>query len=647
MAGASSRVVSEHFQRLSRLLDVEREAEKEETRRQLERLPLSTREAIGKTVTRLTIDGVDAGVGGYPRLILSRARRGEDLVPFHGMNQGDNVRVAFPARTDPASVDGTLDRVDEYRAAVAVAGRLPERLPEGRCTLDLLGSDATYRRMKKALATIASPAPPAAHLRDVFLGLREARTGEPCPVDFFDPDLNRWQKQAVRRALCAEEASLVHGPPGTGKTTVLVEIIRQAVARGERVLASAPSNIAVDNILEKLLPDDEDERTSVLRSMRVVRLGHPARTIESLRHGTLLAQVADDEQFEQIQEMNAWRERLSKKLARTGGRSLTGAAREAARQEIRRLWHDARKLESAISRRLVLSAQVVVSTHGGISNYLLRGKFDWIAMDEASQATEPLSWVPLLRGGKVVFTGDADQLPPTIYSRDAARDGLALTLFERLKGVLPRELQTLLRVQYRMHETIMGFSSKQFYDDELVADDSVRSHRACDLPGVRATPLTEAPLVFVDTAGTGYEETFNELLQSRENRGEAELAVRLVKEVLGAGVRPRDVALLTPYMAQVKLLKSLVRVPRLEIGTVDGFQGREKEVTVLSLVRSNDKGIVGFLSDTRRMNVAVTRARRLSIVVGDSATIASHPFYRDFLDYVQERGEYRSAYEWM
>jgi superfamily I DNA and/or RNA helicase len=632
--------VLQHFDRLADLLAVEREAEVEENRRQLERLPLPVRESLGKTVTRLTIDGLDQGMGGYPRVHLSRAPRGETLAPFHGMNQGDNVRLNFPEGTKPAFVDGTLDQADAYRCAVAVDARLPEELPSGKCSVDLLGSDATHRRMMKALQQAArSKQPEQARLRAVFHGLEPAtiRSGE--EFGWFNARLNQWQQDAVRGAMAADDVYLVHGPPGTGKTTVLVEIVRQAVARGLRVLATAPSNIAVDNMLEKLLDPEGGE------PIRVVRLGHPARTLESLRHGTLRAQAAEDEQFLQVQEMDAWRERLQKKLAKQGRGALSGEERAVAKKEAQKMWRDARKLELQIARRLAASAQVVLSTHGGISQQYLRGGFDLIVLDEASQAPEPLSWIALLKGPKAVFAGDSCQLPPTLYSREAAEGGLAVTLFERLQKTLREDLQTMLRVQYRMHEAIMGFSSKKFYGGKLIADDAVKSHLADGLEGVAAGDLTSKPLVYVDTAGTGWEENLNELLQSRENEGEAALAVKIVNALLDAGMPAKSMAVLTPYMAQVKRLKSLLSVPGLEIGTVDGFQGREKEATVISLVRSNERGEVGFLTDVRRMNVAVTRARRLSIVIGDSVTISNHEFYRDFLDYVAERGEHRSAYE--
>ena len=451
--------------------------------------------------------------------------------------------------------------------------------------------------------------------------------------------MNTYQWEAVEKALAAKEVALVHGPPGTGKTTVLVEIIQQAVAKGERVLASAPSNIAVDNLLEKLLETN----------LRVVRMGHPARILDSLRHATLSALVAEHTDQSYIRELDQQRERLIKQRARASdrGRGIGWDERNQLQREIQALWQEARDIEYALGKQIIAASDVVLVTHGGIAKPILKKPFDLLIMDEASQATEPLSWVPITQTRKVIFAGDPLQLPPTIYSEQAKTQGLGTTLMERLQRILPQEAQTLLRIQYRMHETIMGFSSQQFYEGALQADESVRAHTAAELPGVTATSLNQKPLMYVDTAGAGYEESWNDLLESRENEGEAKLALHFYHQLRESVIPAKSIALLTPYVAQARLLRQLADDRSVEIGSIDGFQGREKEAVILSLVRSNTQGEVGFLGDTRRMNVGMTRARRLLIVLGDSGTLSRHPFYLKFIDYCDSKSAHHSAWEWI
>ncbi len=630
-----------HFEKLQVLLEIEREAEKQENLRELHKFPVAQREALGKTVTGLHAGEAQTGLGGMSLLPLTIKPRGEDLSPFHAMNAGDNVLLTLPPDSSYKSVEGTLYKVKEYEVVVALNAAPPDFIHRGVCQLDLLGSDATYKRMRKALTTVAeSKRSRLSTLREVFMGEEKPARGKVPRIVWSNKDLNEYQQDAVKSALAAEDVALVHGPPGTGKTTVLVEIIRQHVGRGERVLATAPSNIAVDNMLEKLMPT----------GLRVVRLGHPARTIEALRHGNLAHQLEEDPAYEEVKELDAHRERYIRKESHfgRGQRQLGYEERQKREREIARLWREARDLEEEISRRIVASAQVVLGTHAGISKRFVKGDFDLVAMDEASQATEPLSWVPLCMARKAVFAGDSNQLPPTIYSKEAAQQGLQTTLFDRLKEVLPANAQTLLRVQYRMHEDIMRYSSDRFYEGKLIAHESVAKHVASELEGVSPTDLTSRPVTYIDTAGAGYDESWNEMLESRENKGEAELAVKLYRQLSEAGLKNTQIALLTPYVAQARMLKGLLRHESgLEIGSVDGFQGREKEAVIVSLVRSNEAGQVGFLSDLRRLNVALTRARRLLIVIGDSVTITRHADYEAFVAHADKLDSHRSAYEWI
>jgi superfamily I DNA and/or RNA helicase len=656
----------EHFERLLALIDIEREAERAENERKLEKLPVQAREALGKTVTRLVITREDYGVGGHVLWVLARPSHGEEYSPFQALNQGDLISLSFQDSTI-SKVRGTLYDVDQFEITVALDGIPPaEEAPKGKCQLDVLGSEATYKRMKKAIVTVQqAQKKEVAHLREVMMGTEPAgflpspqpspemgegeiepspfsgeggrRPGEGTLV-FFNSKLNQYQRDAVVKALAAKEVALIHGPPGTGKTTVLVEIVRQAVAKGARVLASAPSNIAVDNMLEKMLDT----------GLKVVRMGHPARILDSLRHATLSALVAEHPDQKYIEELDVQRAHLVRQLQRAHDRVMGWDERHSIQKEINKLWREARDMEFAIGKQILATADVVLSTHGGIAKTIAKKPFDLLIMDEASQATEPLSWIPITQAKKVVFAGDALQLPPTIYSEEAKKKGLGTTLFERLQKLLPEDVQTLLRIQYRMHETIMGFSSQQFYNGSLQADESVRAHTIEELPGIQPSTVTGKPLMFVDTVGAGYEEAWNDLLESRENVGEAKLALYLYQQLRDSGVPAKSIALLTPYVAQARMLKQLAGYEEgIEIGSIDGYQGREKEAIILSLVRSNDRGEVGFLGDTRRMNVGMTRARRLLIVLGDSSTLSRHPFYLKFIEYADAHDAHHSAWEWI
>jgi predicted DNA helicase len=440
----------------------------------------------------------------------------------------------------------------------------------------------------------------------------------------------------VRFALSARDIALIHGPPGTGKTTAVVELIRQAVRDGRRVLACAPSNLAVDNMFERLLAGGN----------KAVRLGHPARVIPELRGQTL------DLLVEKHPDV-----RLARKLARqamglfrqagryTRARPAPGQ-RGAARQEAKSLLADARRLECQAVEHILDTADVLCATTTGLDSEVLgTRRFDLAVIDEACQSVEPGCWIPLLRCERVVLAGDHCQLPPTVVSQEAADEGLGVSLFERLLGLHGKAIAHRLTVQYRMHRAIMDFSSLEFYEAELVADAAVSEHLLSDLPGVGAKPLTQSPVEFIDTAGASFDEELEPDGESRLNAREAELVCRMVRQLLDAGVAAANIAVITPYAAQVRLLRGQLPLSGLEIDSVDGFQGREKEVVVISLVRSNPRGEIGFLGDVRRMNVAMTRARRKLIMVGDGATLSGHPFYRRAIEYMESLGAYRTVWE--
>jgi ATP-dependent RNA/DNA helicase IGHMBP2 len=321
-------------------------------------------------------------------------------------------------------------------------------------------------------------------------------------------------------------------------------------------------------------------------------------------------------------------------------------SRQATRQEAKALLADARRLEDQAVEQILHQASVVCATTTGLDDALLgKRRFDLVVVDEACQLTEPGAWTAICRAERLVLAGDHCQLPPTIVSDEAAAQGLSVSLFERLMNRSGAQISRRLTIQYRMHESIMRFSSDEFYEGELVADSQVAGHRLCDLPHVAENALTETPLEFVDTAGAGYDEEQEPDGESRLNPQEGELVMRKVNALMEAGMRGGELAVITPYAAQARWLRERVKSPGLEVDSVDGFQGREKEAIVISLVRSNAAGEIGFLADVRRMNVALTRARRKLVVVGDSATLASDPFYRRLLEYFEQQGAYRTVWE--
>jgi hypothetical protein len=639
-AGKGDFTNADHFANLSRLLDLEAEAEQEEARRRAqaeEGSPLGD----GTTLTALELRDAEFGLGGRLLLTFGRKNRTDPLPPTRLQPGSPVVLNQTNVNRRVPSYRGVVFDRDATTIGVAIDPPDDELPDEAIWRLDLSPDEVSRLRQQDALRRVASATGDRlAELRAVLLGERgpgfvdAGRAGGVSPPSAA---LNAPQLAAIEFALAAEEVAVIHGPPGTGKTTTVVEFIRQAVARGDTVLACAPSNHAVDNLLEKLLAAGE----------LPVRLGHPARVVPELRARALdiLAEKHPDarqarkvarDAFALFRQADKW----------TRAKPQPGE-KAALRREAKDMLAEARKLEALAVERVLDEARVVCATLTGLDSQVLgQRRFDIAVIDEACQSTEPACWVPLLRANKVILAGDHCQLPPTVLSNEAAERGLAVSLMERLVGLFGPGIARLLTVQHRMHTAIMGFSNAEFYGGELVAHESVAEHRLCDLTGVRAEPLTETPVQFIDTAGASYDEELEEDTGSRRNVQEADLAARKIRQLLDAGVAPSQIGVITPYRAQVRRLRELLAdVPGLEIDSVDGFQGREKEVIVVSLVRSNPEGDIGFLTDVRRTNVALTRARRKLVVIGDSATLSNHEFYQRMLAHFEQIGAYSSVWE--
>ena len=355
--------------------------------------------------------------------------------------------------------------------------------------------------------------------------------------------------------------------------------------------------------------------------------------------------VDNDPSTEVVRDMRREVKELIR-IAEKGFRSRDGHRRKRELfAEAGQLRGQIRSLEKAVIQNVLDSADVVCTTTTIDDELLSTRSFDLVVIDEACQCTVPSVWQAALRAEKLILAGDHCQLPPTVLSDQAAARGMKDSLMQRLIERDGESIYRQLTVQYRMHESIMQFSSDTFYDGKLIADTSIRKHRLCDLPDVVEIPLTDTPLEFIDTAGAEYEEQLEPDGESKLNPKEADLVIQLIGDLIEAGISPEEMGIIAPYAAQARLLRGKLNVIGLEIDTVDGFQGREKEVIIVTMVRSNDRREIGFLADTRRTNVALTRARRKLIVIGDSATLASHQFYADMLEHFETLNAYRSVWE--
>ncbi|HEY0680444.1 MAG TPA: AAA domain-containing protein [Chitinophagaceae bacterium] len=630
----------DYFKKLLDLLKIEKEEERRSYQLITETMPVAERRAAGLTWYPIAIRDTEMTRGDYLTVELERTTH-QDVI--HQLRFGMNV--ALFSNHDPKGnrVDGMISHISGNRLKLTLrTDELPDWASDGKLGVDAIFDEVSYQEMEKALklAPVLSEKRDEGRLINIITGQQQA-SFNPNGLKYSNPSLNSEQQHAVSKILNANELAIVHGPPGTGKTTTLVQAIKALITQeNHQILVVAPSNTAVDLLSEKLWDE----------GLNVVRVGNPARVSEKLMSLTLDSKMASHSSMKEIKRLkkqaSEFRD-LAHKYKRNFGKAERDQ-RKALFAEAKNIMKQVEVTEQYITENILSKAQVITATLVGSNHYTVQHlKYHTVVIDEAGQALEPASWIPILKAKKLIMAGDHCQLPPTIKSFEAARQGLGNTLLEKLVTLHPESV-ILLQEQYRMNEMIMGYPSMVFYENKLRAFVSVANHLI--FPG-------DSPLLFIDTAGCGFEEKSEGFKISNPDEAEFLLKhltrlVNTLKEIFTPENFP-DIAVISPYKEQVELLKEqLLSIHDLQksgnkigVNTIDSFQGQERDVVYISMTRSNASSNIGFLSDVRRMNVAMTRAKKKLVVVGDSATLSQLPFYADFITYAQNHNAYISAWE--
>jgi ATP-dependent RNA/DNA helicase IGHMBP2 len=630
-----------YFKKLAESLKIEYQEDKAQYKSATENHSISEKRAAGLVWYPISIRGQE----------LDRAEYLTVEVEKHNANQnGDQMRGGMPAllfsNHDRANdkIEGVIKHVNGNRLKISIKNdELPDWASDGKLGIELLFDDKSYDEMFSAIKSaerILENEEDSAqkNLIQVLVGKKEPNSKTENIQKSF-PDLNSSQVEAINNILKANELGIIHGPPGTGKTTTIVQAIKALANQNSKpILVVAPSNTAVDLLTEKL-----DEA-----GLDVIRIGNPTRVSEKLQALTLDGKIQNHPSIKdskKLKKQAAEYKNMAHKYKRHFGKSERDQ-RKALFDEAHKILKEVEKSEEYIIESLFEKVQVITATLVGSNHYTVQKlKYQAVVIDEAGQALEPACWIPILKAEKVIMAGDHCQLPPTIKSQEAAKYGLAKTLFEKCIKLHPESV-TLLDTQYRMNQDIMQYSSEVFYENKLIAVDAVKNHLVFE---------NDLSVEFIDTAGC----SFNEKLEgtSSTNPEEADLLIKYLGIYLNTNSVPKNVtiAVISPYKKQVDYLKeNIANMPDYErfksnivVNTIDSFQGQERDIVCISMCRSNDKGDIGFLSDIRRMNVAMTRARKKLVIVGDSATLSKSAFYANFIEYAEKIGGYKSAWEFI
>ncbi|HCX23038.1 MAG: IGHMBP2 family helicase [Flammeovirgaceae bacterium] len=628
---------SEHFLHLLQLLKKERVEDRKQYENKIRNRSLEDRKKEGVTWYPVVIDRSYLGTGEKWVLQLERTSLTENR---HYFQAGSSASLFLNDEKRKLSASGIISRVNEkYMTLVLNSDDAPDWIDEGKLGVDLLFDESTYDEMERAMLSMASVR--EGRLKElVTILLGETGPRFDSLIDLKHPGLNQSQNKALSLIRTSKDVALVHGPPGTGKTTTLVEAIKDTVSAEKQVLVAAASNAAVDLLAEKLTQ----------QGLRVLRIGHPARVTEEVVACTLDARLSEHDDAKMLKELRKKAEEF-RNLGRKYKRNFGKAEREQRKMllnEARNLKDEAHLLEDHMIYDELNKAQVIACTLIGTNSQYIKGRtFKTLFIDEASQALEPAAWIPIMKSDRVIMAGDHWQLPPTVKSIEAAKEGLSETIFQRV--IEQWEADVMLEEQYRMHDDIMQFSNDHFYKGKLRSGDIIQQRRS----------MFDQTVKFIDTAGCGFDEKLNQETLSTYNVEEARFVLSRLKEILNDVMSREDriptIGIIAPYKAQTEILRKYLEdlgldqdvLKRVTINSVDSFQGQERDIMFISLVRSNPNAEIGFLADERRMNVAMTRARHLLVMVGDSATLSSNAFFDELIQNLQGRNLYQSAFEYL
>lgn len=633
--------MKKYIKNLIRLINYERDAEIDLMTHEISTMSGKKREELGRAINKVKGKYIGKELG----LQIVQFGRSERIDTEIGV--GDMVLISTdnPLRSD---LTGTVTEKGSRFIKVAFDKRIPRWALKKKVRLDLYANDITFRRMEDNLKHLSLKGKNAL---EYILNQRNPKKNRPTPfIDYIDKSLNKSQKSAIENALSCENFFLIHGPFGTGKTRTLVELISQETRQNHKVLATAESNAAVDNILERLMEN---------KKLNLTRLGHPQRVSKHNITQTLAYKVEKHDLNQKIKKIHKKIDKLIEKRSSytkptpqyrrgygdydilhnaskgKGGRGISPDKMKSMaqwieiNQEIDEAHDDIKRVENKMIRDIIEQSDVILATNSSAAlESISRVKFDVAIIDEASQATIPSVLIPIAKAHRFILAGDHKQLPPTIISKKAGN--LEKTLFEELIKMYPFKSQ-LLNVQYRMNKLLMAFPNREFYNNGLKSDSSVDDITIND---ILDTNYDEDALLFIDTSDIdNYGESHLKDSKSIVNKIEADIAVRLANDYLTAGVCEEDIGIISPYADQVKIIQEQTPV---EVKTVDGFQGREKEIIIISTVRSNDNENIGFLKDLRRLNVAITRAKRKLIIIGHKDTLISNPTYSRLIKFVED-----------